>query len=132
MTAHARGPFDVQLKPISADAETPLARMSLDKQFHGDLQGASKGQMLSALTAVEGSAGYVAIERVEGELQGRHGTFLLQHFGVMTRGVGKLKIVVIPDSGTGQLAGLTGQMTIAIADGKHSYDLEYALPTGCA
>ena len=130
MTAHARGRFDVQLRPISADTEAPLARMSLDKQFHGDLTGASKGQMLSALSGAEGSAGYVAIERVEGELQGRHGTFLLQHFGLMRRGVGDLKIVVIPDSGTDQLAGLTGELTIAIADGKHSYDLAYDLPTG--
>jgi hypothetical protein len=130
MATHAHGPFEVHLKPLTNDTGAPLARMSLDKQYHGDLEGVARGQMLSAATTVEGSAGYVAIERVEGTLQGRRGSFLLQHFGIMTRAVGELKISVIPDSGTDQLAGLTGQMAITIADGKHSYDLAYDLPAG--
>jgi hypothetical protein len=101
--------------------------MSIDKQFYGDLQGTSKGEMLAAMTTVKGSAGYVAMEQVDGALQGLSGTFVLQHSGTMTRGVQQLAISVVPDSGTGQLAGLAGTMTIAIADGKHSYDFEYAI-----
>jgi hypothetical protein len=101
--------------------------MSLDKQFHGDLQGAGKGQMLTATTAVKGSAGYVAIERVSGVLHGRSGTFILQHTGTMTRGALQLSITVVPDSGTDQLAGLAGTMSITMAEGKHSYDFTYTL-----
>ena len=102
--------------------------MSLDKQFHGDLAGTSKGQMvMSSSPSVNGSAGYVAIEKVTGTLHGRNGTFYLQHSGTMTRGVGELTITVIPDSGTDELAGLQGKMTIIIADGKHSYEFEYEL-----
>lgn len=101
--------------------------MSLDKQFHGDLEGTSKGEMLTAMTSVQGSAGYVAIERVSGTLHGRSGTFVLQHNATMTRGAPQLAIIVVPDSGTGQLAGLAGKMTINIADGKHSYEFEYTL-----
>lgn len=102
--------------------------MSLDKQFHGDLEGTSKGQMLTAGTAVKDSAGYVAIERVDGTLKGQRGSFVLQHSGTMTRGAPQLVITVVPDSGTGQLVGLAGKMTILIADGKHSYEFEYTLP----
>jgi hypothetical protein len=101
--------------------------MSIDKQFHGDLRATSKGEMLTAGTGVEGSAGYVAIEQVDGTLHGRSGTFVLQHSGTMARGVPQLTITVVPDSGTGELAGLAGKMTIEIADGRHSYDLEYTL-----
>jgi hypothetical protein len=101
--------------------------MSIDKRFHGDLEATSKGEMLMAGTAVEGSAGYVAIEIVSGTLQGRSGTFVLQHSGTMTRGAPQLTITVVPDSGTGQLLGLAGRMTIIIAGGKHSYDFEYTL-----
>ena len=104
-----------------------LGRMSIDKQFHGDLEGTSKGEMLSAITGVKGSAGYVAIERVSGTLHGRSGTFVLQHSGIMTRGAPQLTITVVPDSGSGQLVGLAGRMAINIADGKHSYDFEYTL-----
>ncbi len=101
----------------------------MDKQFHGDLEATSKGQMLATTTDVKGSAGYVALERVSGTLQGRSGTFALQHNGTMTRGEPQLTITVVPDSGTGQLVGLAGTMTIAIAaDGKHSYGFEYTLP----
>jgi hypothetical protein len=104
-----------------------LGRMSIDKRFHGDLEATSKGEMLTAGTSVKGSAGYVAIERVDGTLRGRSGTFVLQHSGTMTRGVPQLTVTVVPDSGTGELAGLAGRMAIVIADGKHSYDFEYTL-----
>jgi hypothetical protein len=101
--------------------------MSIDKQFHGDLEAVSYGQMLSAVTSVKGSAGYVAIEQVTGSLHGRSGAFVLQHSGAMTRGAPQLIVSVVPDSGTGELAGLSGTLTITIADGKHSYDFEYTL-----
>jgi hypothetical protein len=103
-------------------------RMTIDKQFHGDLEGTSKGQMLTAMTETKGSAGYVAIERVTGTLKGLSGSFALQHTGTMNRGVPQLSVTVVPDSGTGQLVGLTGNMTINIVNGKHSYDFEYTLP----
>lgn len=99
----------------------------MDKRFHGDLEATSKGEMLTAGTSVEGSAGYVAIERVSGTLHGRRGTFVLQHSGTMTRGAPQLTITVVPDSGTNELVGLAGRMVITIADGKHSYDFEYTL-----
>lgn len=102
--------------------------MSIDKQFHGDLEAVSKGEMLSATTNVKGSAGYVAIERVSGSLRGRSGAFVLQHSGTMTRGVPQLTVSVVPDSGAGQLLGLTGKMEINIVEGKHSYEFEYTLP----
>jgi hypothetical protein len=131
MTARATGPFDVKLAPLDAANKTEdnsLGRMSIDKQFHGDLEATSKGEMLTAGTAVKGSAGYLAIERVSGSLNGRPGTFILQHNATMNRGTPQLNIIVVPDSGTGQLAGLTGTMNIIIADGKHSYDFTYSLP----
>ena len=124
---HATGTFEVKLTPQATD-DPGLGRMTIDKQFHGDLEGTSKGQMLSAGTDVKGSAGYVAIERVTGTLGGRSGTFVLQHSGTMTRGTPQLTITVVPDSGTGALAGLEGKMTIQIASGKHSYEFEYSLP----
>ena len=130
MMTRAAGPFDVKLRPLALDDKTEgtmLARMSLDKQFHGDLDAVSKGEMLSAGTAVKSSAGYVAIEHVSGRLNGHQGTFVLQHSATMTRGVPQLTIIVVPDSGTGELEGLAGTMTITIVDGKHSYDMEYTL-----
>ena len=126
----ATGTFDVKLNPqklADSAADTTLGRMSIDKQFHGDLEAVSKGEMLSAGTSVKGSAGYVAIERVSGTLQGRSGAFVLQHTGTMTRGTAQLSVTVVPDSGTGQLAGLAGTMTINIVDGKHFYDFEYTI-----
>jgi hypothetical protein len=102
--------------------------MALDKQFHGDLEATSKGQMLSAGTAVKGSAGYVAMEKVTGTLHGRKGTFILQHSATMTRGTPQLSIFVVPDSGTDELTGITGSMNIIITDGKHSYAFDYMLP----
>ena len=128
MTTRATGTFDVKLNPLVPyeNAEgAMLGRMSIDKQFHGDLEATSKGEMLIGGTSIKGSAGYVAIERVGGTLGGRAGTFILQHSGTMTRGAPQLTITVVPDSGTGQLAGLAGTMGITIADGKHSYDFEY-------
>ena len=130
MTNRASGTFEVKLTPQATD-DSPesalLGRMSIVKQLHGDLQATSQGMMLSAGTAVKGSAGYVAIERVSGALHGRSGTFVLQHSGTMTRGAPQLTITVVPDSGTESLVGLAGKMAIIIADGKHSYDFEYML-----
>ena len=125
----ASGTFEVKVSPLATDdkADATLGRMSIDKQFHGDLEGTSKGEMLSAATSVKGSAGYVAIERVSGTLHGRRGSFVLQHSGTMTRGAPQLTITVVPDSGSGQLVGLAGKMMITMADGKHSYDFEYTL-----
>ena len=128
MTSHARGTFDVKLTPQTDDKSAgAVGRMSLDKQYHGDLEGTSKGEMLAVSTAVQGSAGYVAMEQVSGTLHGHSGTFALQHSGTMTRGTPQLSITVVPDSGTGQLAGITGTMTINIVDGKHFYEFDYAL-----
>lgn len=130
-TVHATGGFDVKVTPEALGdkaADASLGRMTLDKQFHGDLEGTGKGQMLTASTSVKGSGAYVAIERVTGTLRGRNGSFVLQHTGIMKHGIPELKIAVVPDSGTGQLTGLTGTMNIKIADGKHSYDFEYTLP----
>jgi hypothetical protein len=131
VTNRATGTFEVKLAPQTAEAGTDggLGRMSIDKQFHGDLEGTSKGFMLSsAATIVKGSGGYVAMERVTGTLKGRSGSFVLQHSGTMTRGTAQLSVTVVPDSGTGQLEGLAGTMTIKIDEGKHSYDFEYTLP----
>jgi hypothetical protein len=130
MTTLASGTFEVKLSPQAADDESEqsaVGRMLIDKQFHGDLEATSKGQMLAAGTAVEGSAGYVAIEHVSGTLHGRSGTFILQHSGTMTRGVPQLTVAVVPDSGSGQLTGLAGKMEIKIVEGKHSYDFQYTL-----
>lgn len=129
MTTHARGTFEVKLSPQAPDeghAESGISRMLLDKQFHGDLEATSQGQMLAAGSPAS-SGGYVAIERVNGTLQGRAGSFALQHSGTMTRGTPLLNITVVPDSGTGQLAGLAGRMEIQIAGGAHSYDFQYTL-----
>jgi hypothetical protein len=127
----AVGTFDVTLVPTTAPAGSagaPLGRMTMSKQFHGDLEGTSTGEMLTAGTNVKGSAGYVAIERVSGKLDGRTGTFVLQHSGIMSRGKGKLIITIVPDSGTDELEGITGEMSIIIEDGQHSYELNYDLP----
>jgi hypothetical protein len=131
MSVHAEGPFDVKIEPQTPEDKAggaAIARMLLDKQFHGDLEATSKGTMLATSTAVKGSAGYVALEIVTGTLKGHTGTFVLQHSATMNRGLPTLSITVVPDSGTGQFIGLTGTMNIIIADGKHSYDFEYTLP----
>lgn len=131
MTTRIRGPFDVTLIPLppaDPDGSWAPSRMALDKRFHGALQATSQGQMLAARTEEQGSAGYVAIERVSGTLDGREGTFVLQHSGIMDRGQKQLTITVVPGSGTGALVGLRGTMDIVITDGKHEYDFEYSLP----
>lgn len=130
MSKRVSGTFDVKLTPKDQGAESPVGGMTIDKEFHGDLAGTSKGLMLMASSAgVKNSAGYVAIEKVTGTLNGRRGSFYLQHTGVMTRGAGELTITVIPDTGTDQLVGLAGRMNITITpDGKHSYDFDYTLP----
>ena len=129
----AIGTFDVKIKPLppyNPSEEAKLARMSIDKQFHGNLEASSKGEMLSAGTDTKGSAGYVAIERVSGALNGLSGDFVLQHNATMTRGAPCLNIIVVPDSGTGELVGLKGTMQIIIDKGNHSYEFQYSLPSG--
>ena len=126
-----KGTFDVKLSPLEFSQEgadgMKLGRMAIDKTFHGSLSGQSKGEMLSAMTTTRGSAGYVAIEQVQGMLDGKEGSFVLQHFGTMNRGENRLILEVVPDSGTGQLTGLSGSMQILIEDGKHYYEFEYVL-----
>lgn len=131
MTVHATGTFEVKLTPQPADDYADgaaLGRLSIDKQFRGDLEGTSRGQMLTGMSGVKGSAGYVAVERVSGTLAGRRGTFILQHSGTMTRGAPELRVRVVPDSGTDELAGLVGTMTIDPSGGRHVYTFDYTLP----
>ena len=117
----------MKLTPQDTNGGPRLGRFSLDKHFHGDLEGTSKGEMLTGGTPVKGSAGYVAIELVTGKLHGRNGSFILQHTGTMDRGKPSLSVTVVPDSGTDELVGLAGKMAITIAGGKHSYEFEYTL-----
>ena len=133
MTMRARGTFEVKLTPVATDEKpgiTTLGRLSIEKQYRGDLDATSVGEMLSAMTSTKGSAGYVAIERVTGTLHGRSGTFVLQHHGIMNRGDGTLIVGIVPDSGTDRLAGLAGNMKIIIEGGKHVYELEYTVTEG--
>ena len=138
---HASGAFDVQMQPqpVADEAPTPgvmpgvtpgitFGRLLLTKRYHGDLQATASGQMLSAVTPTAGSAGYVAIEHVSGTLHARAGSFVLQHSGLMNRGDKQLSISVVPDSGTGELAGLQGRLDIRMTEGKHFYEMAYALP----
>ncbi len=130
MPQHATGSFEVKLSPIDPAfkaEDNSIGRFSIDKQFHGALEATSKGEMLTGMGTVKGSGGYVAIERVTGTLDGRSGTFILQHTGTMQNGVYNLNVTVVPDSGTNQLSGLQGSMIIIIKDGKHSYDFTYTL-----
>lgn len=128
MTQHATGPFDVKVVPQKPDNESSFGHFTIDKVYHGDLEGSSKGEMLG-YGDPKSSAGAVAMEHVTGTLKGRKGSFVLQHTGTMKRGVPlKWEISVAPDSGTGELKGLSGNMKIIIApDGKHSYDFEYSM-----
>jgi hypothetical protein len=125
----ATGEFEVNLQPLDSFAKgsegITLGRMSIDKTFYGDLAAKSQGEMLSVMTNVKDSAGYVAIEQVNGTLQGKSGTFVLQHFGIMSHGENRLVLEVVPDSGTNQLANLSGKMTITIEGGKHYYEFDY-------
>lgn len=131
MAKHASGEFDVKVVPQKDEGigDATVGRMSIDKQYHGDLEGTGLGQMLAGMAAgVKDSGAYVAIERVRGTLNGRKGSFAVHHRGVMTRGAQDLVITVIPDSGTEELAGISGTMTIEIRDGKHFYGFDYTLP----
>lgn len=130
MTTQISGAFDVKLSPqaVTENEEAGIGRMLLDKQFHGELEASSKGQMLAHMTSVKGSAGYVAMEKVIGSLQGRKGSFVLQHSGTMNRGDASLILNVVPDSGTEELEGLSGAMTITITEGKHFYGFDFNLP----
>ncbi|MBH1407948.1 DUF3224 domain-containing protein [Stenotrophomonas maltophilia] len=127
MQGEAHGTFKVNLLPIGGN-DGPIGVMSIDKVFHGDLQGSSLGQMLAFRSPVQGSAGYVAMERVSGTLAGRQGAFTLQHNGLMTRGRPELSVVVVPDSGSEGLLGLSGTLEITISEGRHDYRFAYALP----
>ena len=131
VTNHASGTFEVKLNPQAPEenvGDPTIGRMSLDKQFHGDIEGTSKGQMLTAGATVKDSGAYVAVERITGTLHGKRGSFVVHHTGVMTRGAPHLTITVVPDSGTGELAGLSGTMTITIAEGRHFYEFDYTMP----
>lgn len=132
MTSQASGTFEVTVKPLPAGEKVDgltVGRLAVDKRFAGDLEGTSKGEMMTAETGVEGSRGYVAVERVDGALRGRKGTFVLLHQGTMKRGGDlTLMIAVVPDSGTGELVGLAGTVAIVVKDGRHSYDFAYTLP----
>lgn len=132
MKQQVKGAFDVKVQPLEAynrNADSGLGRMSIDKQFHGELDATSQGEMLYAGSAKD-SGGYVAVERVTGTLRGRRGSFALQHDATMTQGVPYLHIIVVPGSGTGELAGLSGTMNIVIAEGgKHYYEFDYELAT---
>ncbi|MGS0537301.1 DUF3224 domain-containing protein [Pseudoalteromonas sp. SaAl2] len=130
-THKVTGEFNVKLNPIEGYAKgidgVNLGRMSIDKTFTGSLDATSTGEMLSAMTTTQGSAGYVAIEQVVGTLAGKQGSFVLQHFGTMDKGQDSLILNVIPDSGSNELEGLSGKMSIRIEDGTHFYDFEYQL-----
>ena len=129
---HASGAFDVKVMPQKPDTQIArtanLGRLTIDKQFHGDLEASAKGEMLAMQSEVKGSAGYVALERVTGKLQGRAGSFVLLHSATMKRGAPATTITVVPDSGTGELTGITGSMRITVApDGSHSYEFEFRI-----
>jgi hypothetical protein len=131
MTQIARGTFSVEMKPQGepdAMDGVSLGRMLLNKKFEGELNGTGQGQMLTALTPIKGSAGYVAIERFTGTVHGRSGSFVLQHTGTMNQGAQQLSIAVVPGSGTGALLGIDGTFRLDIADGEHRYEFEYTLP----
>jgi hypothetical protein len=128
MTHHARGTFTVKVQPLTPAPAEGIARFSIDKEIHGDLEATTKGEMFSAGDPEAGVAGYVAIEVVTGTLAGKHGSFALQHSATMEPSGRKMTVIVVPGSGTGELKGISGSFDIQIADGKHSYDLEYNLP----
>ena len=128
MTHHARGTFTVKMLPLTPAPAEGISRFSIDKEIHGDLEATTKGEMFSAWDPKSGVAGYVAIEVVTGTLGGRQGSFALQHSGTMDQGGRKLSVIVVPGSGTGELKGISGTFDIQIANGQHSYDLEYKLP----
>jgi len=125
----ARGSFEVTMTPQASNTHDGVteSRVALDKRYHGHLEAAGSGAMLSTTTAVKGSAGYVAMERVSGTLHGRAGSFVLQHSGIMTRGTPQLIVTIVPDSGTGELAGISGECGITVTPSGHTYELHYTL-----
>jgi hypothetical protein len=129
MSEMAKGTFEVKATPVAVDAgdDTAIGRLTLDKKFSGDLEGTSRGQMLGFRSATEGSAGYVAMERVTAKLGGRSGSFVLQHSGTMTRNAPRMSVTVVPDSGSGEFTGIAGTMAIIIAGGKHNYEFAYTI-----
>jgi len=128
MTNHAAGTFEVKLAPQDDKSDDKsMGRMTVEKQWHGAMEGTSRGQMLTGGDVSTGSATYVAIEKFSGTINGRSGTLLFQHMGTMNRGVQDLKISVVPDSGTDQLKGIKGRLTGKIEGGKHFYDFEYSI-----
>jgi hypothetical protein len=132
MTQRASGPFEVKVTPQKPDSQVArsanLGRLTIDKRYHGDLEASAKGEMLATQSEVKGSAGYVALERVTGKLHGRSGSFVLQHSATMQRGTPQSSIAVVPDSGTGELTGLSGSMHITVApDGAHSYEFDFRI-----
>ena len=128
MTQHAHGTFTVKVEPLSPAPAEGLSRYSLDKQLHGDLEATSKGEMLGGGDYKQGTAGYVAIELITGTLNGKHGSFALQHSSTMDQSGAKMNIIVVPGSGTGELKGIAGAFVIKIESGQHFYDLDYTLP----
>jgi hypothetical protein len=131
MPQRASGPFQVTMKPATAPEEagaTTIGRMLLEKQYSGDLVGSGRGEMLTAMTSTKGSAAYAAIERVSGTLDGKSGSFVLQHAGTMNRGADQLSISIVPDSGTEQLTGIAGTLAIRMVERQHFYELDYVLP----
>jgi hypothetical protein len=128
MTHHAHGTFTVKVQPLANPPAEGLSRFSLDKELHGDLEGTSKGEMLGGGDYKQGTAGYVAIELITGTLDGKHGSFALQHSSTMDQSGAKMNIIVVPGSGTGELKGIAGTFTIRIENGQHFYDFDYTLP----
>ena len=124
---HAAGEFEVKMQPVSA-ADESVMRMSLDKQFSGDLEASSVGQMMAGGNEANGARVYVALETVTGTLHGKSGSFVLAHRGTMTKDTQALSVIIVPETGTGELAGITGELGIDIRDGKHFYWLDYTLP----
>jgi hypothetical protein len=128
MTQHAHGTFTVEVKPLTPAPAEGLARFSINKQIHGDLEATTQGEMFSGGDPKQGAAGYVAIEVVTGTLAGKHGSFALQHSATMDPSGLKMTVIVVPGSGTGELKGIAGTFTITIEKGQHSYDFDYTLP----
>jgi hypothetical protein len=128
---HVEGAFDIKMSPASApehQGRTATGRMLLEKQYSCELQAGGKGEMLTAMTDTKGSAAYVAIERITGTLKGKAGSFVVQHAGTMRGGDSQLSVTIVPDSGTGELAGISGRMSLKQVDRKHRYELDYELP----
>jgi len=128
MTQHAQGTFTVKVLPLTPAPAEGLSRFSINKEIHGGLEGTTQGEMYSGGDPKQGAAGYVAIEVVTGTLNGKHGSFALQHMATMDQSGRKMSVVVVPGSGTGDLKGLSGTFDIQIANGQHSYSFEYTLP----